>query len=127
MSTRSAVKFSRSVVKTATLGACRVCVAGFGWVRTLAAVSGILDEPEGWCLDPYGHHEQRWFSAGRPTALVRDAVRESRDPPPDAPPPRPVEAAPEAETPTERADPYDPDTARDHIFRAAMWGDIGQD
>jgi hypothetical protein len=58
--------------------------------------------------------------------LVRDAGRESHDPPPDAPPPGPVEAAPEVEAPTERTDPYDPDTGRDHIFRAAMWGDIGQ-
>lgn len=37
---------------------------------------------QGWYLDPYGVHEDRYFSAGRPTELVRDDGAESHDPPP---------------------------------------------
>ena len=44
----------------------------------------------GWCYDPYGVHEQRWFSDGTPTKLVRDADVESYDLPPPMNPPRPV-------------------------------------
>jgi len=37
----------------------------------------------GWYPDPYRVHEERYISAdGRPTKLVRDAGRESYDPPP---------------------------------------------
>jgi hypothetical protein len=43
-------------------------------------------EAEGWYLDPYGLHEERWYSAGTPTSLVRDARVESKDPPPPHPP-----------------------------------------
>jgi hypothetical protein len=39
---------------------------------------------QNWCLDPFGHHEQRWFSQGMPTALVRDHGVEGRDPPTDS-------------------------------------------
>jgi hypothetical protein len=44
-------------------------------------------EAEGWYKDPYLIHEDRWFSVGTPTALVRDAGVEHNDPPPsqDAP------------------------------------------
>ena len=36
--------------------------------------------------DPYGRHEERWISRGKPTQFVRDARVESIDPPPpDAP------------------------------------------
>ena len=37
---------------------------------------------EGWYRDPFGVHEDRWFSAGAPTRLVRDAGVESSDEPP---------------------------------------------
>ena len=51
------------------------------------------DAVEGWYEDPYGLHEQRWFSAGTPTALVRDHGTEGHDEPPAYPPPvAPVEA-----------------------------------
>jgi hypothetical protein len=43
----------------------------------------------GWYRDPFRRHEDRYFSDGHPTKLVRDGRRESFDPPP--------EAAPEAE------------------------------
>jgi hypothetical protein len=39
----------------------------------------------GWCNDPYGRHEHRWLTAGKPTALVGDGGVESQDPPPDGP------------------------------------------
>jgi hypothetical protein len=44
-----------------------------------------MAEEEGWYVDPYGVHEARWISAGRPTALVRDAGVEALDPPPSVP------------------------------------------
>jgi hypothetical protein len=40
---------------------------------------------EGWYVDPYEIHEARWYSAGAPTALIRDGKTEGSDPPPDAP------------------------------------------
>jgi hypothetical protein len=40
---------------------------------------------EGWFTDPYGLHEARWLSVGRPTELVRDRGTESYDQPPDTP------------------------------------------
>ena len=40
-------------------------------------------EAEGWYRDPFAVHTDRWFSDGRPTALVRDGDREGHDPPPD--------------------------------------------
>ncbi len=36
---------------------------------------------EGWCTDPTGAHEERWFSWGQATKLVRDAGVESFDEP----------------------------------------------
>jgi hypothetical protein len=48
----------------------------------------IMDLPaEGWYKDPYEQHEDRWFSGGLPTKLVRDAGAESYAEPPDAKPP----------------------------------------
>jgi hypothetical protein len=41
---------------------------------------------QGWYRDPYGVHGDRYFSAGRPTKLVRDGRAESYDPPPPRPP-----------------------------------------
>ena len=40
---------------------------------------------EGWYKDPYRIHDDRWFSDGMATSLVRDGEIESRDPPPDGP------------------------------------------
>jgi hypothetical protein len=50
----------------------------------------VTDHPiaaEGWYRDPYRIHEDRWFSAGVPTPLVRDQGVEGRDDPPGYPPP----------------------------------------
>jgi hypothetical protein len=46
---------------------------------------------EGWYLDPYDRHEQRWFSAGTPTDLVRDGGVDSKDDPPGPLPHAPQE------------------------------------
>src|ERR1700722_13797221 len=55
-----------------------------------------MDDLQGWYSDPYLRHELRWFSAGRPTALIRDGHTEGNDPPPDEPmhilPARPEES-----------------------------------
>jgi hypothetical protein len=37
---------------------------------------------QGWSADPFGLHEERYFSAGRATKLVRDGTTESYDEPP---------------------------------------------
>jgi hypothetical protein len=39
---------------------------------------------QGWSADPFGVHEERYFSAGRATKLVRDGKVESYDDPPSA-------------------------------------------
>jgi len=44
-----------------------------------------MEYPEGWHLDPYKLHTDRWISNGRPTKLVRDDGVESYDPPPNEP------------------------------------------
>jgi hypothetical protein len=41
---------------------------------------------QGWYRDPYGVHEDRYFSDGQPTKLVRDGEVEDYDPPPPGPP-----------------------------------------
>jgi hypothetical protein len=41
------------------------------------------DEAQGWFDDPFRLHDARYFSAGRPTKLVRDGTAESYDEPPD--------------------------------------------
>jgi hypothetical protein len=52
---------------------------------------------EGWYRDPYLVHEDRWFSAGEPTALVRDGGVDGNDPPPAVPPKAELDEAPQAE------------------------------
>jgi hypothetical protein len=41
---------------------------------------------QGWYRDPYCIHEDRYFSDGEPTRLVRDGSMECYDPPPPGPP-----------------------------------------
>jgi hypothetical protein len=67
------------------------------------------DEDEGWYTDPYGSHDARWMSAGRPTKLVRDGDVESYEDPPETEPtqvPERIEAPPGTLTPVDtlRAD-----------------------
>jgi hypothetical protein len=43
---------------------------------------------QGWYRDPYGLHQDRYFSQGQPTKLVRDGGVECYDAPPAGPPPK---------------------------------------
>lgn len=52
---------------------------------------------EGWYRDPYGIHQDRWFSAGTPTSLVRDQGAEGHDDPPGYPPPVPPAEIPDVD------------------------------
>ena len=53
--------------------------------------------PEGWYRDPFGIHEDRWISDGRPTRLVRDGGVEASDEPPGDRPPGELVPIPESE------------------------------
>jgi hypothetical protein len=83
---------------------------------------------EGWYSDPFGVHEARWYSEGRPTSLVRDGQAESRDAPPDRPAPQP-EPLPEGGSSDgsdlRRADEadqaWDPKRASDVAMDVASW------
>jgi hypothetical protein len=62
---------------------------------------------QGWYLDPYGLHSERWYSAGTPTNLVRDDGTESRNAPPPVEPaaaPMPLSPAPNHASDLKRAD-----------------------
>jgi hypothetical protein len=84
----------------------------------------------GWFRDPYQLHEDRYFSEGSPTKLVRDAGHESFDPPPNLPlPGPPVPVSPQASQSTggsdlrraddaEREAPYDSRAACDRATNA---------
>lgn len=52
--------------------------------RALPAADGAA---QGWCADHTGRHEQRWYSSGAATEVVRDGASESRDPLPGPPAP----------------------------------------
>jgi hypothetical protein len=62
-------------------------------------------QAEGWYLDPYQVHHDRWMSAGLPTKLVRDGKKESFDPPPDLP-------LPDVLVPAASAEPADASDVR---------------
>lgn len=53
---------------------------------------------EGWFLDPFGLHVDRWFSDGVPTKLVTDGDVTSHDPPPSAEVAEPLLRSPETES-----------------------------
>jgi hypothetical protein len=86
---------------------------------------------EGWYKDPYEIHQDRWFSGGLPTKLVRDAGVEAYAEPPDAMPPYgdliPADPGPQAATGSDvhRADeacdepPYDKAKVRDTL--SILW------
>jgi hypothetical protein len=92
---------------------------------------------QGWYRDPYAVHQDRYFSAGTATKLVRDGGHEAYDPPPDRPLPGgdlvPAEQVGEETghgSDLRRADgtssePYDPAKARraalDVFDRSATW------
>ena len=43
-----------------------------------------MEQAQGWMADPYGLHQERYYSQGQPTQLVRDHGQESHDPVPTA-------------------------------------------
>ena len=58
---------------------------------------------QGWCADPFRLHEERYFSSGRPTKLVRDGKVESYEDPPsdtyEVPHDEPAAPAPRTDPP----------------------------
>jgi hypothetical protein len=69
---------------------------------------------QGWHRDPYGRHDDRWFSGGEPTRLVRDQGAESYDePPPWQPPLYPLV---QAEAPREPSPYYRPRPAGEMLW-----------
>jgi hypothetical protein len=81
---------------------------------------------EGWYKDPFGRHEARWISDGRPTALVRDSGVESHDPPPDESTGREMERIP-GTTPVEGDDLKRSDDAADQIFDPGAMVDAAEE
>ncbi|MGA3353214.1 MAG: hypothetical protein ABSD85_08530 [Acidimicrobiales bacterium] len=89
---------------------------------------------EGWYNDPYRKHDDRWFSDGKPTSLVRDGRIESRDTPPDSPLPTTLvrsETSNQASDgndlrradDAEREPPYDRDGAvEEELDNITLWG-----
>jgi len=88
---------------------------------------------QGWYRDPYNVHEDRYFSDGQPTKLVRDGGAQSYDPPPPGPPEAELVEVPHGErsdgTDMRRADDsksgtvYDPSaTAWSTIDSAGVYG-----
>jgi len=64
-------------------------------------------DAQGWYRDPYCVHGDRWFSAGRPTDLVRDdgVVSRAAPPPGEVPTPLvPAQVGPADSSDTKRAD-----------------------
>jgi hypothetical protein len=78
---------------------------------------------QGWYRDPYLVHEDRYFSAGQPTKLVRDGGKESYDPPPAGPPKAELVEARHSEptdgTDLRRAD--DQSAGATYDTKAAFW------
>jgi len=83
-------------------------------------------QAQGWYRDPYLVHEDRYFSAGRPTKLVRDNRIEQYDPPPAGPPKTDlVDVRPVQQTyggDLRRAD--DPSAGAAYDPKAAFWAAV---
>jgi hypothetical protein len=72
----------------------------------------------GWHEDPYRLHEDRYFTRGQPTRLVRDGGVESYDEPPGAPPREPRQPSTFTATPSAPAAPAAPSNG--------TYGGVGQ-
>lgn len=81
---------------------------------------------EGWLVDPFGHHEARWFSDGTPTPLVRDGGVEGHDPPPDTPFTGELQLLPEA-APSDGRDLKRADDAETEAFDPAKMQDAASE
>ena len=89
----------------------------------------VTQDAQGWYRDPYGLHEDRYFSVGAATKLVRDGDTESYDEPPDQPlPDAPLVPAPSPEDDEDHGldlrradeasseDPYSAEVAKQRAF-----------
>ena len=85
-----------------------------------------ISTAEGWFDDPYGVHQHRWFSAGRPSALVRDDGAESNDPPPAASPTVPLHRvdAPPSSGGDDLIRAGDTESVKPHDAAMGTWGTI---
>jgi hypothetical protein len=88
---------------------------------TFTVTFGCVSTPaQGWYQDPYAIHEDRYFSAGLATKLVRDQGRESYDPPPDIALPDspliPATVRAHADAHPEAAQPTDSERMRRAVF-----------
>ena len=83
-------------------------------------------QAQGWYRDPYLVHEDRYFSAGQPTKLVRDGGVEQYDPPPAGPPKTELVEVPQAQTAhggdLRRAD--DPSAGAMYDPKTAVWAAV---
>ncbi len=68
-----------------------------------------VGERQGWSPDPFGRFEERYFSGGAPTWLVRNGRKESRDDPAGFGPVPPDSTAGEPDSAS------DPDDPREHF------------
>lgn len=73
-----------------------------------------MDEAQGWYQDPWGRHQDRYYSAGEATSLVRDDGVDGHDDPPAGGPDATL-------VPAETEEPSD---GRD-LLRADATGDPG--
>jgi hypothetical protein len=87
--------------------------------------------PHGWQPDPFGLHEERSFTRGEPTRLVRDSGIESYEMPPSTDPPRATTASAPQPVPApsppdahlgEPADGWRPDPLGRHEYRYFQHG-----
>lgn len=74
---------------------------------------------QGWCPDPYGNHDDRWFSDGEPTSLVRDQGTESHDEPPQGQ--LPVNPLGRDQPPQERLPRYPRPAGKQELVARAGW------
>ena len=78
-------------------------------------------ELQGWVQDPFGVHEKRYFSAGRPTRLVRDGDVDGYDEPPSSSFEMPAAmAGEEAPVPGDAATSGDPGAGLRRSFRGRL-------
>ena len=81
---------------------------------------------QGWYRDPYGVHEDRYFSDGKPTRLVRDSGAECYDPPPAGAPEAELVAVPQIQpndgSDLRRSDDSSAGAVND--YKATAWGAI---
>jgi hypothetical protein len=92
-------------------------------------MDGQEEREEVWFTDPYGRHEARWLSDGKPTKLVRDnGVESYKDPPNESPSREPIPIVGESHlgnVDMRRADDadnatFDPDVIQDAPYGAGI-------